>query len=493
MEQPITPKEKMTPLSALAPPGDTICAIASPHGSGGIATIRISGPDAFSIVNKIWRGRPLSPELDHTARLGSIIDPHDSKPLDRAVAVIFTAPRSYTGEHTIELSVHGSRFIQSRLLDILILSGCRLAEPGEFTRRAFASGNLDLPQAEAVADLIAADSRAAHHLALTQLRGSFSARIEALRADLVRLLSLLELELDFSEEDVEFAPRTELRSLTVEIHIAIDRLLASFQAGQAIKDGIPVAIIGNTNAGKSSLLNAILGHDRAIVSDTHGTTRDTIEETVHLGDFTFRFIDTAGIRQTTDAIEQIGIDRSIQALSRARIAILVIDSTTLPTGNDTSPVPDIINRTKEIIANTPSDTAPTLIIALNKADIAPEATLPADHNATSTDPYGEPIHISATTGQGLDTLSRSLVEIARTDSDNHSQGDILLTNKRHAIAFTRAAEALDDALAAIDTGLTPDLIATHLHEASHHLAAVTGAITTPDLLQSIFSSFCIGK
>lgn len=485
----------MTLLSAIASPDDTICAIASPHGSGGIATIRISGPDAFTIVNKIWRGRPLSPELDHTARLGSIIDPHDSKPLDQAVAVIFTAPRSYTGEHTVELSVHGSRFIQSRLLDILILSGCRLAEPGEFTRRAFASGNLDLPQAEAVADLIAADSRAAHHLALTQLRGSFSNHIEALRADLIRLLSLLELELDFSEEDVEFAPRAELRALTVEIHTAIDRLLSSFHAGQAIKDGIPVAIIGNTNAGKSSLLNAILGHDRAIVSDTHGTTRDTIEETVHLGDYTFRFIDTAGIRQTTDAIEQIGIDRSIQALTRARIAILVIDSTTLPAGDApaSDSATDIIEKTADIIAGSPTDTAPTLILALNKADIAPVATLTAIHGIHSTVPYGEPIHISATTGHGLDRLKQRLLEIARTDSENHSQGDILLTNKRHAIAFTRAAEALDDALTAIDTDLTPDLIATHLHEAAHHLAAVTGAITTPDLLQSIFSSFCIGK
>ncbi len=469
---------------------DTICAIASPHGSGGIATIRVSGPDAFTIVNKIWRGKTLSPGLDHTAHLGSIIDPHDNKPLDQAVALIFAAPRSYTGDHTIELTVHGSRFIQSRLLDILILSGCRLAEPGEFTRRAFASGRIDLPQAEAVADLIAADSRAAHHLALSQLRGSFSAHIDRLRADLLRLLSLLELELDFSEEDVEFAPRADLRALASDLREAINRLLASFQAGQAIKDGIPVAIIGNTNAGKSSLLNALLGHDRAIVSDTHGTTRDTIEETLLLGDFTFRFIDTAGFRPTGDTIEQIGIERSIRALSRARIAILVVDSATLThepsqSHTDSDNGSSIIARVNDLLADQAPSPAPTIITALNKADIAPDATLPGA--------IGQSIRISATTGLGLDHLRSRLIEIAQEDSDTHSRADILLTNKRHALAFADAARALDQAIDAIDTGLTPDLIAIHLHEAAHHLAAITGAITTPDILASIFSSFCIGK
>ncbi|MDE6125702.1 MAG: tRNA uridine-5-carboxymethylaminomethyl(34) synthesis GTPase MnmE, partial [Muribaculaceae bacterium] len=289
----------------------TICAISTPAGTGGIAVVRVSGPDAIGTVSRLWRGKPLSKCDSHTAHLGQLVDPgRDSEPLDQAVATIFRGPNSFTGEDVVELSVHGSRFVQAELIRLLCGNGARLAEPGEFTRRAFAAGKMDLAQAEAVADVIAANSRAALRIANRQMRGAFSERLATLRDQLLELAALLELELDFSEEDVEFASRNRLRDIAGQILDEIERLRSSFAAGTAIKDGIPVAIAGPTNAGKSSLLNALLNDDRAIVSDIHGTTRDTVEDTMSIGDHLFRFIDTAGIRETYDAIEQAGIRRS---------------------------------------------------------------------------------------------------------------------------------------------------------------------------------------
>ncbi|MDE5786516.1 MAG: tRNA uridine-5-carboxymethylaminomethyl(34) synthesis GTPase MnmE, partial [Duncaniella sp.] len=302
----------------------TICAISTPPGIGGIAVARISGPRAIEITDTIWQGLPLTDAASHTAHLGTIVDAEGAI-LDQGVATVYRAPRSFTGENTVELSVHGSTYIQRRLIETLISAGCTLAQPGEFTRRAFAAGKMDLAEAEAIADVIASNSRAAHRIAVTQMKGAYSRRLNDLRSQLLELAALLELELDFSEEDVEFASRENLRNIASDIHAEVTRLHSSFAAGQAIKDGIPVAIVGATNAGKSSLLNTLIGDDRAIVSDIHGTTRDTIEETLETGDYLFRFIDTAGLRETDDTIEQIGIQRSRQAIDRAMITILVID------------------------------------------------------------------------------------------------------------------------------------------------------------------------
>ncbi|MDE6485330.1 MAG: tRNA uridine-5-carboxymethylaminomethyl(34) synthesis GTPase MnmE [Duncaniella sp.] len=342
----------------------TICAISTPPGIGGIAVARISGPHAIDITDSIWQGQPLAGASSHTAHLGTIVDT-DGKMLDQAVATVYRAPRSFTGEDTVELSIHGSAYIQRRLIETLISAGCALAQPGEFTRRAFTAGKMDLAEAEAIADVIASNSRAAHRIAVTQMKGAYSRRLNELRAQLLDLAALLELELDFSEEDVEFASRENLRKIAHDIHTEVTRLHSSFAAGQAIKDGIPVAIVGATNAGKSSLLNTLIGDDRAIVSDIHGTTRDTIEETLETGDYLFRFIDTAGLRETDDTIERIGIQRTRQAIDRAMITLLVIDPASIPD--------------KGIIENTlPTDPTRHLIIAINKTDLHS----PADIEAT---------------------------------------------------------------------------------------------------------------
>lgn len=305
---------------------DTICAISAPPGVGGIAVARICGQDAINITDKIWQGKRLSDAKSHTAHLGTILAP-DGSTLDEGVATVFRAPRSYTGQDTVEISIHGSRWIQRELISALVAAGARPAEPGEFTRRAFAAGRFDLSEAEAVADLIASSSKAAHRLAINQMRGSVSKQLESLREQLVELASLLELELDFSEEDLEFASRTHLVELAEAVGSEISRLTKTYRTGTAIKEGIPVAIIGHTNAGKSSLLNALVGDERAIVSEIHGTTRDIVEDRIELGSYLIRLQDTAGLRQDTDdTIERIGIERSINAAVKAEIIIYLIDA-----------------------------------------------------------------------------------------------------------------------------------------------------------------------
>ena len=302
------------------PGSDTIVAPATAPGQAALAVLRLSGPQAIAIADTLWRGKSLAQADSHTAHLGTVLDSRGLQ-LDQAVAVVYRAPRSFTGQDSVELTVHGSMYVRRELLDTLIKAGARLAEPGEFTRRAFLGGRLDLSQAEAVADIIAAESRAANDIAQSQLQGKFAGRIQQLRQQLIDIASLLELELDFAEEDLEFADRTLLTQLATQARDEIKRLLQSFRTGDAIMRGIPVAIVGAPNAGKSSLLNALLGHDRAIVSDVPGTTRDTIEETLHLGDHLFRFIDTAGLRASTDAVERIGIDRARAAIASARIIL----------------------------------------------------------------------------------------------------------------------------------------------------------------------------
>ncbi len=302
---------------------DTICAISTAPGTGGIAVARVSGHNAITIVSKIWKGKNLNDVASHSAHLGIVYD-SNGEILDEAVATVFRNPNSFTGEDVVELSIHGSRWIQSQLIQSLITAGCRMALPGEFTRRAFAAGRLDLAQAEAVADVISSSSKAAHRMAMSQMRGAFSKKIDAMRDELVQLASLLELELDFSEEDVEFASRNRLLEIADTLSAQLKRAAASFRAGQAIKDGIPVAIVGNTNAGKSSLLNALVEDDRAIVSDIHGTTRDVVEDTIEIGEYLIRFQDTAGLRQTEDPIEQLGIERSHSVASAANIPDLML-------------------------------------------------------------------------------------------------------------------------------------------------------------------------
>jgi tRNA modification GTPase len=302
-----------------------ICAISTAPGVGGIAVARVSGPEAINIVDKIWHGKKLADVASHTAHLGNI-DDRSGNTLDQAVATVFRAPASFTGEDVVEISVHGSTYIQAELIATLVAAGARLAEPGEFTRRAFTAGKMDLAQAEAIADLIASQSRAAHRVAMSQMRGGVSKRLAQLRDQLIELASLLELELDFSEEDVEFASRTRLIDIAQQIYAEVTRLHKSFDAGSAIKNGIPIAIVGDTNAGKSSLLNALVGDERAIVSNIHGTTRDIVEDTVTIGNNLFRLMDTAGLRDTTDPVEQIGIERSHRAMQKASITLLVTDA-----------------------------------------------------------------------------------------------------------------------------------------------------------------------
>jgi tRNA modification GTPase len=461
---------------------DTICAISTPAGIGGIAVVRISGPRALSITDSLWRGKSLSQSTTHTAHLGWLTDP-DNGPLDQCVATIFRAPGSFTGDDVVELSIHGSRWLQQEAINLLLRHGCRLAEPGEFTRRAFASGHLDLAQAEAVADVIASQSRAAHRLAIAQMRGDHSRRLAQLRESLLQLASLLELELDFSEEDVEFVPRDNLIALATQIRDEITRLTKSFATGQAIRDGVPTAIVGHPNAGKSTLLNLLLGDDRAIVSDIPGTTRDTIEDTTQINGILFRFIDTAGLRKTADTIEQLGIQRTLNSVSRARLILWLVDATN----------PGDISDTAQLLKQH-LDPQTTIIPILTKTDLIADTdtidrlstawTKILPQNATQ-------IHLlSARNRQGLDTL---LATIPTTVTDNTTDDTIIITNARHYQALTLADQDLQRVVNALQLGIPSDLVAQDLRQALHNLGTITGTITTPDILSNIFSRFCIGK
>lgn len=453
------------------PDSDTIVAPATAPGQAALAVLRLSGPQAIAIADTLWRGKSLAQADSHTAHLGTVLDSRGLQ-LDQAVAVVYRAPRSFTGQDSVELTVHGSMYVRRELLDTLIKAGARLAEPGEFTRRAFLGGRLDLSQAEAVADIIAAESRAANDIAQSQLQGKFAGRIQQLRQQLIDIASLLELELDFAEEDLEFADRTLLTQLATQARDEIKRLLQSFRTGDAIMRGIPVAIVGAPNAGKSSLLNALLGHDRAIVSDVPGTTRDTIEETLHLGDHLFRFIDTAGLRASTDAVERIGIDRARAAIASARIILYVHDAT-LPLH------PDLIPRVPDA----------TTLLVLNKTDLIPTPTL--DSQLSTLDSQLLPTPLSTRTGEGLDQIVRHLVTIAADMTTTY--GDVLVANARHAEALSSALTSIGRVLDGLRATLPADLVAQSLRETISHLGAITGAIPSDLLLSTIFSRFCIGK
>ena len=465
----------MNPMDLTAIGGDTICAVSTPPGRGGIAVIRVSGPQAFDIVQRCWQGKALADMASHTVHLGHLTD-HAGDVLDQAVLTVFRQPNSFTGEDVVELACHGSTWIQQQVINTLIDAGCRHAAAGEFTRRAFANGRMDLSQAEAVADVIAAQSRVAHHVAMSQMRGRYSDDLRNLRDKLLHFVALIELELDFSEEDVTFADRGEVTTLAHDIHSLISRLADSYSDGNAIRNGMPVAIVGQTNAGKSTLLNALLRDDRALVSDIHGTTRDTIEDTVVMQGTLFRFIDTAGIRQSSDTVEQMGIERSWQAIDKANVVLWVVDVTSA----DTSMANDILARCD----------GKALITVLNKTDLDDDFAARSELNDIL--PEGVPVvAISAKSENDIEDL-RDLIVKTATLPDVDSDA-VIVTNARHYEALTHAREALARAIEGLDNGLSGDLLGQDIRECLHWLGTITGEITTDNILGEIFSHFCVGK
>lgn len=458
---------------------DTIVAPATAPG-GALAVVRVSGAEALAVCDRIFRGRgKLADAAAYTLHYGRIVEPAAAglspdadapaeRTIDDVLVAVFRAPHSYTGEESAEISCHGSQYIVSELLRLLCRAGARMASPGEFTVRAYLNGKMDLSQAEAVADLIASSSRAAHTLATTQLRGGYSADLEALRERLLELVSLLELELDFSEEEVEFADRTQLRETMEQIDTRIEAMRRSFTLGNAIKQGVAVAIVGAPNAGKSTLLNRLLNEERALVSDIAGTTRDVIEERTNIDGVEFRFLDTAGIRTTEDRLERMGIERTLSSIARAQIIIRLLDATQ---AGDTIPAPDFEVRQEQ-----------RLLTVMNKLDCCPDRILPEGV-----------LGLSAKTGEGLDTLRCALRAAVDTQALYH--GDTVVSNSRHAEALTAAHDALLRALDGLREGLPTDLLSEEIRQVIGHIGTITGRgqITPDEVLQNIFSKFCIGK
>lgn len=459
---------------------DTIVAPATLPGSGAISIVRISGPRALEAVSAVVScNRPLQDAPGYSIRYGTALQ-DDGSILDEVLVSVFRAPHSYTGEEAAEISCHASRYVVQTLLQRLCDAGARAAEPGEFTRRAFVNGKMDLAQAEAVADVIQSDNAAAHRVAMNQLRGGYSSRLKELRDKLLEVTALMELELDFSEEDVEFADRSRLVSLVEETLAHIRTLTDSFRLGNAIKTGIPVAIVGATNTGKSTLLNALLGEDRAIVSDIAGTTRDTVEETFNINGTVFRLIDTAGIRETEEEIEKIGINRSLLKLSQADIVLGVIDATT--------PLSEQRTRVQEIVSRIRFDQQ-TLFILLNKMDRVSEPSVPEDLSGSKE---VVTIPLSAKTGAGLETLKDKLLTVWEERLKGAGQA-LLVTNIRHYNALHKAADALELVKSGIASGTPTDLVSQDLRDSLYHLGSILGTITDDEILGRIFERFCIGK
>ena len=463
---------------------DTICAIATPHGMGAIAVIRVSGYDALPIVSQLFmqNGKlfDMGKMVANKAYYGHIVDRDEL--LDEVLVTFFRAPHSFTGEDSAEISVHGSVFIQQKLLHILISRGCRMAEAGEFTRRAFVNRKFDLAQAEAIADLISSESEAAHRVAINQLKGGFSKELQVMRSKLLEMTSLMELELDFSEEDVEFADRSQLKALLQETLAHVDKLKDSFRLGNAIKNGVPVAIVGQTNTGKSTLLNALLGEDRAIVSDIAGTTRDTIEETLNINGILYRFIDTAGLRNTDETIEKIGIERSYKKIQEATLVIGMLDAT--------KGAENVLFAAKEILEKMDLEHQ-QLILCINKVDTLDdqgEALLGQVRQDLDNDDIMV-VCLSAKHGFGLGDLYNTL----KLSQPLASPDATLVTNVRHYEALLHASESLKSVQQGLKMNIPTDLVSQDLREALHYLGSITGEITTDEVLGNIFSRFCIGK
>jgi tRNA modification GTPase len=459
----------------------TICAISTPSGTGGIAVIRLSGNKSVTIVDTVFRspvkGKKLTDQLANTLHFGTIYK--DNALLDEVVVGLFRAPHSYTGEDVVEISCHGSQFVQQQILQLLIACGAEMAQPGEFTQRAFLNGKMDLSQAEAVADLISSGNAAAHRVALNQMRGGFSLEIKLLRDQLLHFITLVELELDFSEEDVEFADRTQLIALSRKVESLLRKLASSFSLGNAIKNGIPVAIIGETNVGKSTLLNALLNEEKAIVSDIHGTTRDVIEDVVNLNGVLFRFFDTAGLRETTDTIERMGIERSYRKLEQALVVLLVLDLT--------SPTKAILSRIREIRSKLDNQ---KLILVANKSDLVIEkvrnelAAIPLKENESL-------VFVAAKSKEnlaGLIQVMRDLVSVDKIQPE-----DVIVTNIRHYEALTKALEAIERTIAGLESNLSGEFLSQDIRECLYYLGSITGQITSDEVLGNIFKNFCIGK
>lgn len=469
---------------------DTIAAISTPSGKGAIAIVRLSGPEAFAIIQSLVQvsatRKPIS--IAGTKGLHHGWIQLEKQIIDEVVISHYTAPKTYTGEDVIEISCHGSTYIQHEILKLLIQAGARMAKPGEFTERAFLNGKMDLTQAEAVADLIASSGAAAHRLAIDQIRGGFSGELALIRSHLLDFVTLIELELDFSEEDVEFADRTRLKNLVDTILKKLSRLVSSFELGNAIKSGVPVAIAGETNVGKSTLLNALLKDDKAIVSEIAGTTRDSIEDCIHLGGIEFRFIDTAGIRETSDRIENLGIDRTYRQIEKARIILLVTDAT--------SALESSLRWIQQNIARVREDQH--LLVLVNKSDVDPgkarmfqkgveDVMASAFTGVTRLLVLG----ISAKTGDGLKELEEELLRLVNLKSLEDS--DVVVTNARHYEALTKARTALHRTLSGLNMGTSGDFLSQDIREAMHYLGEITGQISTDEILGNIFQHFCIGK
>lgn len=469
---------------------DTIAAVSTPAGSGGIAVIRMSGPDAIQVLKKIWKGKDPESFESHSSHLGWITD-EEGKEIDQTVATLFRAPNSFTGEDLVEISCHGSRWIQQAIVNRLVECGAKGAAPGEFTRRAFMNGRLDLAQAEGVADLIAASSKAGARLAVTQLRGDFSDKLKELRSKLIDLGSLLELELDFSEEDVEFADRKQLIDLAQEINQTVSRLARSYKSGSVFKSGIPVVIAGVPNAGKSTLLNTLIGEEKAIVSEIAGTTRDVIEDTLEISGILFRFFDTAGIRESDDKIESIGVKRAMKKLTQASIILCLIDPT------ETLEKQRMLLQAVEKEAGTAD-----IFYVITKSDLVSESQINEPLHLLSDDKESDNItserftakricRLSAATGDGIEGLKNMMVDIATLEFN--PEQELIVTNSRHYEALRNAEQPLQRLIDGLRDGVSGDFLAQDLREAEYYLGTVTGEINSTEILHTIFSRFCIGK
>ncbi len=462
---------------------DTIVALATPSGAGAIAVIRLSGEQAIAIASTLFEsksGKILAQQKSHTLHLGVIKD--GERTLDEVLLSIFKGPHSYTGENTIEISCHGSLFIQQQIIQLALRHGCRMADPGEFTLRAFLNGKIDLSQAEAVADLISSTNEASHQLAIQQMRGGFSNELQALRTELLNFASLIELELDFAEEDVAFADRTEFNALINRIALVLKRLIDSFAIGNVIKNGIPVAIVGEPNVGKSTLLNALLNEDRAIVSAIAGTTRDTIEDELVIEGVGFRFIDTAGIRQTTDEVESIGIQKTFEKIELAQVVLYLFESFKFQ-------VSGLAYRTEieKLIQDYPNK---QVVVVINKIDLITAAQIQDIQHQLS--PLGvTPVFLSAKNKLGVDELKNQLLSLVNTGALRNNE--TIVTNTRHYDALLKALDEIQKVQYGIETNLPSDLMAIDIREALYQFGLITGQVSNDELLGNIFANFCIGK